>query len=201
MRILLVAVLLAFILSPVHAEIYRWIDDKGTIHFTEDPSTIPEKYREKIKVRFTEEDLMSIDERIEEKKKNEKAAKDRIEQSVKEYEKSLEEEKVRKRQREREYIQYQEGLKADKDQKIRKATESQTIITPIPPQEKRVKCSYCSGKGYLTCSCYWEAPHNRGKRLVVRSDGSAVFRTCPDCRGSVEIRCRNCNGVGYVWKR
>ena len=28
------------------AEIYKWVDEKGTVHFTEDPSTIPEKYRE-----------------------------------------------------------------------------------------------------------------------------------------------------------
>lgn len=194
----LIVVALIFILSPAYAEIYKWIDDKGTTHFTEDPATIPEKYREKIKIRLTEEDLMSIEERIEEKGKSERAAKDRIEQSAKDYEKSLEEEKARKEQKEREYIQYQEKLKAEKDQKIRKAPESQTIIVPIPPQEKRIKCSYCSGKGYLTCSCYWEV--NRGKRLIVRSDGSAVYRTCPDCRGSAEIRCRNCNGIGYIWR-
>jgi hypothetical protein len=30
-----------------HAEIYKWVDEKGTVHFTEDPSTIPEKYSEK----------------------------------------------------------------------------------------------------------------------------------------------------------
>jgi chromosome segregation ATPase len=26
-------------------EIYRWTDDKGTTHFTDDPSKVPEKYR------------------------------------------------------------------------------------------------------------------------------------------------------------
>jgi hypothetical protein len=29
----------------VHAEVYKWIDDKGGVHFTEDYSSIPEKYR------------------------------------------------------------------------------------------------------------------------------------------------------------
>ena len=29
----------------VHAELYKWIDDKGNVHFTDDYSNIPEKYR------------------------------------------------------------------------------------------------------------------------------------------------------------
>jgi hypothetical protein len=29
----------------VHAEVYKWIDDKGDVHFTDDYSSIPEKYR------------------------------------------------------------------------------------------------------------------------------------------------------------
>ena len=29
-------------------EIYRWVDDKGTLHVTDDPSLIPEKYWQKI---------------------------------------------------------------------------------------------------------------------------------------------------------
>ncbi len=30
-------------------EIYRWTDEKGVVHFTDDPTQIPEKYREKMK--------------------------------------------------------------------------------------------------------------------------------------------------------
>jgi hypothetical protein len=30
-------------------EIYRWVDEKGSIHFTDDPSLIPEKYRDQTK--------------------------------------------------------------------------------------------------------------------------------------------------------
>lgn len=33
--------------KPCYAEIYKWIDEKGTVHFTEDPSKIPERYRNK----------------------------------------------------------------------------------------------------------------------------------------------------------
>ncbi len=29
----------------VHAEVYKWIDDKGDVHFTDEYSNIPEKYR------------------------------------------------------------------------------------------------------------------------------------------------------------
>jgi hypothetical protein len=28
-----------------HAEVYKWVDEKGTVHFTDDYSKIPEKYR------------------------------------------------------------------------------------------------------------------------------------------------------------
>ena len=30
-------------------EIHRWTDEKGVVHFTDDPSQIPEKYRDQIK--------------------------------------------------------------------------------------------------------------------------------------------------------
>ena len=32
-------------------ELYRWVDEKGTIHFTDDPTQIPEKYRQQIETR------------------------------------------------------------------------------------------------------------------------------------------------------
>jgi len=53
-----------------NAEIYKWVDEKGTVHFTEDPSTIPEKYREKAKGRFTEEDPTPIREQTRSKQKS-----------------------------------------------------------------------------------------------------------------------------------
>jgi len=34
----------------VHAEVYKWIDDKGTVHFTDDYGNIPSSYRERLKV-------------------------------------------------------------------------------------------------------------------------------------------------------
>ncbi len=52
MRFLLLCIaLLAILILPSYAEMYKWVDDKGTVHFTDDLSTIPEKYREDAETR------------------------------------------------------------------------------------------------------------------------------------------------------
>jgi clan AA aspartic protease (TIGR02281 family) len=52
MRLILLCIaLLAILILPSYAEMYKWVDDKGTVHFTDDPSTIPEKYRENAETR------------------------------------------------------------------------------------------------------------------------------------------------------
>jgi predicted aspartyl protease len=38
---------------PSYAEMYKWVDEKGTLHFTDDPSKIPEKYRSDTEYRKT----------------------------------------------------------------------------------------------------------------------------------------------------
>jgi clan AA aspartic protease (TIGR02281 family) len=43
--ILLVTIVLIALALPAGAEMYKWVDEKGTVHFTDDPSMIPEKYR------------------------------------------------------------------------------------------------------------------------------------------------------------
>ncbi|MBV5339309.1 MAG: DUF4124 domain-containing protein [Deltaproteobacteria bacterium] len=45
---------LGFILllvAPLHAETYSWVDDSGTYNLTEDYSSVPKKYRKKVKRR------------------------------------------------------------------------------------------------------------------------------------------------------
>ena len=42
--ILLIILLTAFVPAS-YGEMYKWVDEKGTIHFTDDLSSIPEKYR------------------------------------------------------------------------------------------------------------------------------------------------------------
>ena len=39
----------------IHAEVYRWVDDRGTVHFTDDYSNIPSFYREQLKVEIRED--------------------------------------------------------------------------------------------------------------------------------------------------
>jgi hypothetical protein len=50
--VLIAALTIGLLTIPflVHAEVYKWIDDKGTIHFTDDYSNIPSSYREQFKV-------------------------------------------------------------------------------------------------------------------------------------------------------
>ena len=61
-----------------HAGIYKWVDEKGTVYFTEDPATIPEKYREKTEGRTTEEDLIPLEQRIMQKKREEAELRERL---------------------------------------------------------------------------------------------------------------------------
>jgi DNA repair exonuclease SbcCD ATPase subunit len=51
-KVLIAAFIIGFLVIPffVHAEVYKWIDGKGTIHFTDDYSNIPSSYRERLKV-------------------------------------------------------------------------------------------------------------------------------------------------------
>ncbi len=44
--VFLLVILLVMVVSPAaYADMYKWVDEKGTVHFTDDVSKIPEKYR------------------------------------------------------------------------------------------------------------------------------------------------------------
>lgn len=45
-RLLLSVMLLLFSAADVSAKMYRWVDDSGKVHFTDDPMQIPEAFRE-----------------------------------------------------------------------------------------------------------------------------------------------------------
>ena len=48
MKHLLVIILSIFLISQLSfAEIYKWVDEKGEVHFTDDLTQVPEKYRPK----------------------------------------------------------------------------------------------------------------------------------------------------------
>ena len=42
---------------PLYGEMYKWVDGKGTVHFTDDPSSIPEQYRPDAESRKTPKDV------------------------------------------------------------------------------------------------------------------------------------------------
>ncbi len=52
MRFLLLSIMMIAILVPSsYGEMYKWVDEKGTVHFTDDLSSIPEKYRQDAETR------------------------------------------------------------------------------------------------------------------------------------------------------
>jgi hypothetical protein len=55
MAVVLMTILL-FISQSSHAdEIYKWVDEKGTVHLTDDPKTIPDKYRDQVQTKTFKE--------------------------------------------------------------------------------------------------------------------------------------------------
>jgi hypothetical protein len=74
------------LVCPSHAEeIYKWVDEKGTVHFSEDESNVPEKYREQIEKKSVPEEARRPEEKVKVRKQNGKGGKDRF--TVKEKEK------------------------------------------------------------------------------------------------------------------
>ena len=47
----LIIIILVFLVPSSYGEMYKWVDEKGTVHFTDDLSNIPEKYREDVETR------------------------------------------------------------------------------------------------------------------------------------------------------
>lgn len=46
-------------------EVYKWVDDKGTVHFSEDESSVPERYRGQIEQRsMSEEEAKGKEEKV-----------------------------------------------------------------------------------------------------------------------------------------
>ena len=55
--ILIAVLMFLFVDCPARAkDIYRWVDEKGTVHFAEDESGVPEEYRDQLEKKSTEED-------------------------------------------------------------------------------------------------------------------------------------------------
>ncbi|MDO9351162.1 MAG: DUF4124 domain-containing protein, partial [Deltaproteobacteria bacterium] len=37
-------IILILFVTPCYGEMYKWVDEKGTLHFADDLSKVPEKY-------------------------------------------------------------------------------------------------------------------------------------------------------------
>jgi hypothetical protein len=64
--ILTIVIAVGFLMIPylIRAEIYQWVDDKGTIHFTDDHSNIPAKYLPYAETRqFPKETPLSVEQK------------------------------------------------------------------------------------------------------------------------------------------
>ena len=178
-------ILILFLLMGItHSEVYKWVDDKGTVHFTEDPATIPEKYQDKIKSRKTEEDLMSPEEKARARIEHERDLKERTRKEQKAYEKSLAEEDLRKKRRELEDGKEEERLKTEKEEKARKTEENKEQEEPEYVEES---CFDCNGTGTI-----W-------KPIKIAEKDS--FGRVHWKEEKLPIKCKSCNGKGFILRR
>ena len=60
--LLFILILLVFI-SPSFGQVYKWVDEKGTIHFADDLSNIPENYRTEVETLKTPKEFPSSEKR------------------------------------------------------------------------------------------------------------------------------------------
>jgi hypothetical protein len=66
-------------------EVYKWVDEKGTVHFSEDASSVPERYREQIEKKSMSEEARETEEKAKGRRQDGKGAKAPV--AVKEKEK------------------------------------------------------------------------------------------------------------------
>ena len=185
MKIIIMTIFfLIFFVGATHSEIYKWTDDKGTVHFTEDPATIPEKYRDEAKGRITEEDLMTPEERSKAKKEHEESVKDRLRRDQKVYERSIQDEGQRKLRKEREHSEYEEQINAEKEERVRKLEEGKK---PSGPEYAQISCSRCNGTGII-----WK------KTKILKTIGRTTYW---DDGPQIATKCPDCNGKGFTLKR
>jgi len=78
-------ILLPMVCPPDAKEVYKWVDEKGTVHFSEDESSVPERYKEQIEKKYMSEEVKGTEEKVKVKKEDGKGGKGRV--AVKEKEK------------------------------------------------------------------------------------------------------------------
>jgi hypothetical protein len=101
-----------FVLSPFSfsGEVYRWTDEQGTVHFTDDLSNIPEQYLDQvIKRKGPEEPSKKVEKR--DKAEKEKSKKDESQDRVKKYLKDIDKKIEEKKKLEKRISKLEEDLK------------------------------------------------------------------------------------------
>jgi hypothetical protein len=80
-----ILILLQMVCLSDAKEVYKWVDDKGTVHFSEDESSIPEKYKQQIEKKSMLEEAKATEEKRNAGREDGKKGKGRV--AVKEKEK------------------------------------------------------------------------------------------------------------------
>jgi len=76
---LMAALILLLVDCPSYAkEVYKWVDEKGTVHFSEDESSVPEKYRDQLEKKSMKEGAKPAEEKVRVKKQDGKGAKGQL---------------------------------------------------------------------------------------------------------------------------
>ena len=52
--------ILIFLITPCYGEMYKWVDEKGTLHFADDLSKVPEKYRSDAEMRKAPKEMKEV---------------------------------------------------------------------------------------------------------------------------------------------
>ncbi|MDP2970262.1 MAG: retroviral-like aspartic protease family protein [Deltaproteobacteria bacterium] len=53
-------IILILIVTPCYGEMYKWVDEKGTLHFADDLSKVPEKYRSDAEMRKAPKEMKEV---------------------------------------------------------------------------------------------------------------------------------------------
>ncbi len=77
-RILFIMLFVLFVSGLSWAEVYRWIDDKGAVHFTDDITQVPEKYRSRAERIGLSEEKEKTKSEVELQPKKEESYRDRL---------------------------------------------------------------------------------------------------------------------------
>ena len=74
-----------FVDCPSRAkDVYKWVDEKGTVHFSEDESSVPEKYRDQLEKKSLAEESQTPKEKVKTRKQDGKGAKEKLAKKEKE---------------------------------------------------------------------------------------------------------------------